>query len=475
MKYWIGGFEAYTRREGSPGSIRGDEFTGTLTSREFVVKKPYISFLVGGGNLPGQLGVKLKCGRDEVELATGCDSESMVRCNADVSKFVGQRAQLVVFDNATGQWGHINVDAFEGAAEPLPDAAQEFALSKNVESASYDDIDYSERLRPQFHFSSGRNWINDPNGMVYDGEKYHLFFQHNPQDTQWGNMTWGHAVSPDMVHWKQVKHALLPYRVDGHSGTIFSGTAVVDRNNSLGVQQGNVPTLCAFFTFANQPKFYQAMAFSTDRGTTWTYWNEGRPVVENQGFDSGERDPKVFWHAASKQWVMVLWVQQNPGRIRFFTSPNLTDWTFASDLMRDWAFECMDLAFIPVDGNREHTKARVVRRQLRLRGRGHSMASNSTPRPVPSMRAAETSTQRSPSTISRKNAQFKSVGCAADLIPRKPTVCHTTARCHSPATSRSTHSRAVPVCTFGQSKNCNRWWRRRMKNRMSVSAQATTC
>ncbi|MGE3642206.1 MAG: glycoside hydrolase family 32 protein, partial [Pirellulales bacterium] len=233
----------------------------------------------------------------------------------------------------------------------------EFALSKSVKPQAYDDIDYSEPLRPQFHFSSGRNWINDPNGMVYDGEKYHLFFQHNPRAPLWGNMTWGHAVSSDMVHWKQVEHALVPYRVDGRSGTIFSGTAVVDRNNSLGVQKGDVPTLCAFFTFATQPKFYQAMAYSTDRGKTWTYWNEGRPVIENQGFDSGERDPKVFWHEASEQWVMALWVQQNPGRVRFFTSPNLTDWTFASDLMRDWAFECMDLAFIPVDGDPARTKA----------------------------------------------------------------------------------------------------------------------
>jgi len=356
-EYWIGGFEACTGRVGSPGDTHGDQFTGTLTSTPFVVKQPYISFLVGGGRQPGQLGVKLKCGSEEMQLASGCDSESLIRCNADVREFLGKRAQLIVFDNATGPWGHINVDAFEAAAEPLPDTAQDFAISKSVTSQSYDDIDYSEPLRPQFHFSSGRNWINDPNGMVYDGEKYHLFFQHNPNAPQWGNMTWGHAVSPDMVHWKQVKHALMPYRVDGQSGTIFSGTAVVDRNNSLGVQKGDIPTLCAFFTFATQPKFYQAMAYSTDRGETWTYWNEGRPVVENQGFDAGERDPKVFWHEASQRWVMVLWVQQNPGRVRFLTSQNLTDWTFASDLVRDWAFECMDLAFILLDGDSARTKA----------------------------------------------------------------------------------------------------------------------
>jgi sucrose-6-phosphate hydrolase SacC (GH32 family) len=170
-------------------------------------------------------------------------------------------------------------------------------------------------------------------------------------------MTWGHATSPDMIRWKQCDHALLPYRVDGRVGTIFSGTAVVDHNNRLGVQQGETKTLCAFFTFACNPKFYQAMAYSTDGGDTWKYWNEGRPVVENQGFDAGERDPKVFWHEASQRWVMILWVQQNPGRVRFFTSQNLVDWTFASDLMRDWAFECMDLVFLPVDGDQKRLKA----------------------------------------------------------------------------------------------------------------------
>lgn len=150
----------------------------------------------------------------------------------------------------------------------VADPALDFAFSTTVKPESYDDIDYSEPLRPQFHFTSSKNWLNDPNGMVYDGEKYHLFFQHNPNSTKWGNMTWGHATSPDMMHWTQHKHALIPYRVDGHSGIIYSGTIIVDHNNSLGVQKGDVPTLCAFFTWAGTPKFYQAMAYSTDRGET---------------------------------------------------------------------------------------------------------------------------------------------------------------------------------------------------------------
>lgn len=255
-------------------------------------------------------------------------------------------------------WLFLNAAAV-AAAEPLQEESLEFGFTDGIPRDGYHDTDYSQPLRPQFHFTSRRNWLNDPNGLVYDGEKYHLFFQHNPLATVWGNMTWGHATSPDMLHWRQLDHALLPYRVDGHVGTIFSGTAVVDHNNSLGVQAGDQKTLCAFFTFACDPEFYQAMAYSTDSGNTWKYWNEGRPVLENQGFDKGERDPKVFWHEASNQWVMLLWVQRNPGRVRFLTSTNLVDWEYASDLMRDWAFECMDLVFLPVDGDPQNTKALI--------------------------------------------------------------------------------------------------------------------
>lgn len=225
---------------------------------------------------------------------------------------------------------------------------------------SYKDIGYNQVLRPQFHFSSLKGWHNDPNGMVwYDGE-YHLYFQHNPKDTKWGNMTWGHAVSPDMVHWKQFPHAILPYG----GGTIFSGTAVVDHNNSLGKQIGDIKTLVAFFSYAKQP-FYQAAAYSNDKGRTFNLVNDGGPVVPNQGFDKGERDPKVFWHKASNKWVMVLWVlrgkkegtpEEKLGKVRFFNSDNLTDWTMTSDFDREWVFECMDLVELPVDGDKNNTK-----------------------------------------------------------------------------------------------------------------------
>ncbi len=358
--YWIGTFENYDGSTGSPGDYRGDSPTGTLTSQDFTLVKRYITCRVGGGNLPGQTGVKLVCEGVEYVISTGFNTETMLPVTFDAAALIGKSAHLVIYDQATGGWGHINADNFAASDVPAVTGDGGYQLTPGIPTADSPGVGYEQALRPQFHFSSRRNWDNDPNGMVFDGQNYHLFFQHNPLGSGWGNMTWGHAVSSDMLHWRQLDHALLPYQVDGRVGTIFSGTAVVDHNNSLGVQVSSRKTLVAFFTYANNLPSYQAMAYSSDGGVTWQYYNYGRAVVPNQGFDDGERDPKVFWHEASQHWVMALWVHTNPGRVRFFTSTNLKDWTFASDLMRDWAFECMDVFFAPVDGDASQTKCVIA-------------------------------------------------------------------------------------------------------------------
>lgn len=206
-----------------------------------------------------------------------------------------------------------------------------------------------EYYRPRFHFTAKENWLNDPNGCVFYEGEYHLFFQHNPQGIEWGNMTWGHAVSPDLVHWRQLPHALLPYG----GGTIFSGSAVVDFRNTSGLGNGCSPPMVAAFTHARKP-FGQAIAFSTDKGRTWTLYADGLHVVPNQGLDEGERDPKVFWHEPSRKWVMLLWVQF--GRVRFFTSDNLIRWTAVSDFLGDTFFECPDLFALPVDGDEANVR-----------------------------------------------------------------------------------------------------------------------
>jgi fructan beta-fructosidase len=208
---------------------------------------------------------------------------------------------------------------------------------------------YQETYRPQFHFTAARGWLNDPNGLVFHAGEYHLFFQHNPLGTEWGNMTWGHAVSRDLLHWQQLSNAIEPY----DEGTIWSGSAVVDIADTSGLASGGEPPLVAFFTHARRP-FGQAMAHSVDRGRTFHLYRDGRHLVPNQGLSDDERDPQVLWHAPSRQWVMVLWVRQ--GAARFFVSDDLAHWEWASDFEAPGFYECPDLFELPVNGSQEDRK-----------------------------------------------------------------------------------------------------------------------
>jgi fructan beta-fructosidase len=221
----------------------------------------------------------------------------------------------------------------------------------NPEADPYPDVDYKQKYRPQFHFTSKKNWHNDPNGLVYYDGEYHLFFQHNPSGINWGNMSWAHAVSKDMVHWKQIQHAILPH--DG--GDIWSGSAAVDWKNSTGFgkegKDAHKPiVLC--YSHARKP-FTQQVVYSLDRGRTWTRY-EGNPVLPNQGMRNSERDPKIFWHEPTKKWIMVLYGAR--GQAGFFNSDDLKKWTKVSHFTRSPFNECPDLFKLPVDGNKNKTK-----------------------------------------------------------------------------------------------------------------------
>ena len=211
---------------------------------------------------------------------------------------------------------------------------------------------YEETYRPQFHFTAKKNWLNDPNGLIYYNGEYHLFFQHNPSGIDWGNMTWGHAVSPDMVHWEQLPHAIEPDEL----GTIFSGSGVVDWDNTSGFQTGEESVLVVIYTSAGEfaPKetvYTQSIAYSNDSGRTWTKY-ENNPVLSNLA--KGNRDPKVVWHIPSKKWVMALYLEKND--FALFGSSDLKSWTKLSDIHLPDAGECPDLFELPVDGNPDHTK-----------------------------------------------------------------------------------------------------------------------
>lgn len=206
----------------------------------------------------------------------------------------------------------------------------------------------NERYRPQFHFTANKNWISDPNGLVHLDGEYHLFFQHNPSGNRWGNMTWGHAISRDLVHWTQMDDAIKPFG----GGTIFSGSAVVDTKNCSGLgTNGN--TIIAAFTHAREP-FGQSLAFSNDNGRTFKLYNNGTPVVPNQRLDNQERDPRIIWHEPTASWIMLLWVRQ--GQVRFFSSKNLIQWEHLSDFFGDTFFECPDLVELPIVNERNLTK-----------------------------------------------------------------------------------------------------------------------
>jgi len=214
--------------------------------------------------------------------------------------------------------------------------------------------DYRELHRLQYHFSPPTQWMNDPNGMVYYEGEYHLFYQYHPNGNVWGPMHWGHAVSRDLVHWENLPVALYP---DDSLGMIFSGSAVVDWKNTSGLGADGRPPLIAVFTFHNSAAVEQTntfqtqgIAYSNDRGRTWSQYS-GNPVLPNPGIRDF-RDPKVFWHEASGQWVMILAVQD---RIHIYNSPNLIDWTFGSEFganagAHGGVWECPDLFSLPVDG-----------------------------------------------------------------------------------------------------------------------------
>ena len=215
----------------------------------------------------------------------------------------------------------------------------------------------SEQHRPRFHFSPGRMWMNDPNGLVYFDGKYHLFYQYHPHDTEWGPMHWGHAVSADLVHWQFFPIALYPDEL----GYIFSGSAVVDWNNTSGFGNRISPPMIAIFTYHNpeadkagRNDFQtQGIAYSIDKGRSWRKY-EKNPVLSNPGIRDF-RDPRVIWYKHGNKWIMALAAHNH---VQFYSSPNLKHWNFESDFGKgigahDGVWECPDLFPMIVDGQQK--------------------------------------------------------------------------------------------------------------------------
>lgn len=213
----------------------------------------------------------------------------------------------------------------------------------------------AEPHRPQVHFTPPSKWMNDPNGMVFFNDRYHLFYQYYPDSTVWGPMHWGHASTTDLVNWEHHPVALFPDSL----GYIFSGSAVVDVDNSSGFGRNGKPPLVAIFTHhdpvgeekGRTDYQNQSIAYSTDEGQTWTKY-AGNPVLKNPGIKDF-RDPKVSWHVGTQKWIMTLAVLD---RISFYSSPDLKTWTKESDFgqhlgAHGGVWECPDLFPLTYNGD----------------------------------------------------------------------------------------------------------------------------
>jgi fructan beta-fructosidase len=262
-------------------------------------------------------------------------------------------------------WTHIDVSQWAGKTATLTinkpqESKAAFELIETSDAPRNLHPLYDEALRPQLRFSQQRGWNNDPNGLVYHDGEYHFFWQSNPFAWNWKNMYWGHAVSTDLIHWKELPHALRP-RAMGNTGECFSGSGNIDEKNTGGWQTGKEKVMVLAYTDTARG---ECIAISRDRGRTWESIPEN-PVIKHPG-----RDPKLIWYAYDAKdtplndrakelgghWVIVVFDEENEhGRnFAFHTSTNLKDWTLQSR-MKGY-FECPELFELPVDGDKTNTR-----------------------------------------------------------------------------------------------------------------------
>jgi fructan beta-fructosidase len=303
---------------------RSDHAIAAEQTREIQLDKPFLLLPVKTGGTTRKMTIQIDgklTHQFDIALA-GNDGD--FRSFIDMTRFKGKTATLAI--------------------TPAGRSAAPLGNISTSDAADNPDALYHEANRPQFHFTSRRGWLNDPNGLVFYAGEYHLFYQHNPYSVVWGNMHWGHAISPDLVHWREQPDALYP-AVDAR-GAVFSGSAIVDTDNSAGLQTGDDKTLVAFFTDTGAG---ESMAYSTDKGRTWKPY-ENNPVIKHAG-----RDPKVIWHAPTKSWVIAIYDEFAGKRyIAFYNSKNLRDWTFQSRI--EGYFECPELFELPVDNDPANTR-----------------------------------------------------------------------------------------------------------------------
>jgi fructan beta-fructosidase len=321
---------------------KGDATVGTAVSPPFQITQPYVAFLIGGGRHPGKVGIELLVRGESVRSSTGPESEELEWASWDVKEFEGQQATLRIFDREVGGWGHINIDHIIQTDTPPERFDWAYRVEEYRQSPNY----MNEKFRPQVHFSPEIYWMNDPNGLVYFQGEYHLFYQFNPAGTSWGHMSWGHAVSDDLVHWEH-----LPLAIPETNGVMaFSGCCVVDQKNTSGFGSADNLPMVAIYTGHGHGKQVQNLAYSVDRGRTWTIY-EKNPVLDLN--HPNFRDPKVFWHGPGNHWVMVVSLAVDKVLV-FYHSRDLKNWEEVSrfgpaGVKEKPNWECPDLFELPIE------------------------------------------------------------------------------------------------------------------------------
>ncbi len=406
--------------DGSTGALMSPPFTIQRNFIKFLIGGG--SYLAAGGYGGQTLINLLVNGKVVRHAAGPGEWEHLDWEQWDVGNLLGQTAQIQILDDATAVWGHLNVDQILESDSPLTTgvivptnqfinfpvklgnpyhvaallvngvSVQEFNLplgsATNYDFYAFLDLSayqntqmvvrvdstnslqlqdfvqsttpvtttpiYQEEFRPIYHFTPRRGFNNDPNGMVFFNGEYHLCYQHNPYDVVVGNQNWGNAVSADLVHWTELPEALYGDAL----GQIWSGSTVVDWNNSAGF---GTNALVSFYTSAGGHSnnnlmsegqlFTQSMAYSLDQGRTWIKYTNN-PVIPNVAGDN--RDPKAIWYAPGNKWVMVFWLQNND--FGFFSSTDLKHWTETSTFNFPGVIEVPELFPLPLDGNLNNQK-----------------------------------------------------------------------------------------------------------------------
>jgi len=301
--------------------------------REFLIEKQYLNFPVS------------------------YDEDDRVKLELVIDKKVVRTLDVFLPDSDPDFWVFLDISEFKGKKALLRTRRGKkkkgLGLVYQSDEREYLKNVYKEKHRPQLHFSTIRGWINDPNGLVYYDGEYHLFFQHYPFGYYWGQPHWGHAVSTDLVHWKQLPDALYRHELGG----IYSGSSVIDYKNSSGFKTGKTDVMVAFYTTTRllngREASCQNIAYSNDKGRTWTDY-KNNPVIGDRFKELGThnaRDPKVIWHEPTRKWVMVVFERIGHS---IFTSDDLKKWEYQSHNQTFW--ECPELFELPIDGNPANMK-----------------------------------------------------------------------------------------------------------------------